>query len=170
MVLARILPEEVGAVEGIVDVGIIVIAHFENPAQVSALKFLRRVLEVKSKCILPVSTFLGAYHIMTRYIGVEPIAAANTLNKTLETRSPALYGDIPIDVAIDALTYATMYSIESWDGYMIALAKAVNAPIIYSIDRDLAKGETGIKIVNPIPEKEFKAYNEWLRRRLLANK
>lgn len=130
---------EARPVEGVVDTGIIVVAHFENPAQMSTVNFLSRILEVKAKCIIPTSTFLGAYHIMTRYIGIEGVSAFRALTKTLETRSPALYTDVPIDLTIDALTYANSYRTESWDGYIIALAKAVNAPIIYSLDKVLAK-------------------------------
>ena len=53
-------------VEGVVDVGLIVISHFENPAKGVALEFLSDVLKWRKKCIIPVSTILGAYHVLTR--------------------------------------------------------------------------------------------------------
>ncbi|HID91040.1 TPA: PIN domain-containing protein [Candidatus Bathyarchaeota archaeon] len=149
------------------DTGIIVIAHFENPAQRSAVNFLSEILGMKVRCVIPTSAFLGAYHIMTRYIGVEAVAAFRALSKTLETRSPTLFTDIPIDLAIDALAYAGGYRVESWDGYIMALARAFNAPIIYSIDKGLSRKVKGINVVNPIPEEEFRAYCTWLRGKLV---
>lgn len=166
MVFTRILPKEAGPVEGVVDTGIIAVAHFENPAQMSTVDFLSRILAGEARCIVPTSMFLGAYHIMTRYIGVEGVTAFRVLTKTLETRSPALYTDVSIDLVVDALTYANGYRVESWDGYVVALAKTFNAPIIYSIDKVLAKRVREIKVVNPIPEEEFKTYNTWLREKL----
>ena len=37
------------SISGVVDVGIIVISHFDNPIKVDALEFLRRVLRQKQK-------------------------------------------------------------------------------------------------------------------------
>lgn len=167
MAFTRVLPEKAGPIEGVVDTGIVTVAHFKNPAQTAAINFLSRILEGEARCVIPTSTLLGAYHIMTRYIGVERAAAFRALTKTLETRFPAFYTDIPIDLVVDSLTYADSYRVESWDGYIIALAKAFNAPIIYSIDRVLAKRIREIRVVNPIPEEEFKAYDTWLRDKLV---
>lgn len=164
MAFTRILHEEVGSIEGIIDTGIITIAHFENPAKKSALGFLSRILKWERKCIIPTSSFLGAYHIMTEYIGVERVSAQRTLVKTLELRSPAFYEDISIDLTNGAITYASGYHVESWDGYMIALSRLFNAPVIYSIDKELMKKVKEVHVINPIPEEEFEKYNEWLRK------
>ena len=166
MVIERVLLEEAGPIEAVVDTGIIVMAHFENPAQRSAVNLLSKILTGERRCLIPTSTLLGAYHIMTEYLGVEVVPAYKALTKTLETRSPALYPDISIDQTIDALTCASGYHVESWDGYIIALAKEVNAPIIYSIDEDLAKKIKEIQVINPIPKEDYNRYNEWLRQRL----
>ncbi len=152
-------------IEGVVDVGLIVISHFENPAKEVALEFLSDILKWKKKCIIPTSTILGAYHIMTRYLRVEKVSAYEALKKTLETRSPAFYEDISIDTALSSLTNALGYNIESWDGYIVALAKKFKATI-YTVDLKLMRKVRDVPIVNPIPEKTFREYNEWLKDRL----
>jgi len=152
-------------IEGVVDVGLIVIAHFENPAKDAALEFLSDVLKWRRKCIIPTSAVLGAYHILTRYLRVEKVSAYEALTRTLKTRSPAFYEDISIDTAIDSLTNALGYNVESWDGYLITLAKKFRATI-YTIDLELMQKVKEIPVVNPIPDDIFSEYNEWLSKRL----
>ncbi|RLI83509.1 hypothetical protein DRP04_01300 [Archaeoglobales archaeon] len=152
-------------IEGIVDVGLIVISHFENPAKDIALEFISDALKWKKKCIIPTSTILGAYHILTRYLKVEKVSAYKTLTKMLETRSPAFYEDVSVDTVLDSLTNALGYSVESWDGYIIALAKKFKATI-YTVDLKLMRKVRDVPVVNPIPEDVFEEYNRWLRARL----
>jgi len=54
--------------EALVDVGIIVIAHFKNPAREYASKLLFDALTLKKRILIPTSTYLGAYIIMTKYL------------------------------------------------------------------------------------------------------
>jgi len=157
------LQPEKDRVEGVVDVGLIVIAHFENPAKVHAIEFLKEVLLWKRKCLIPTSTFLGAYHILTNYLRVDRVAAFNALKKTLETRSPAFFTDINVELVIESLTNAMGYRIESWDGYIVAIAKAYSAPIVYTIDKQMQRRMKDLQVVNPIPENVFRKYNEWLK-------
>ena len=153
-------------IKGVVDVGIVVISHFENPAKDTAREFLSDVLKLRRKCIIPTSAVLGAYHILTRYLKVEKTSAYETLTKTLKTRSPAFYEDVDVDVVLDSLTNALGYNIESWDGYIVALAKKFKATI-YTIDLIIKKVKD-VPAVNPIPEDVFKEYNRWLRIHLNA--
>lgn len=165
MVHERLQPEKDRAgIEGVVDVGLLVISHFENPAKDYAIDFLKDVLLWKRKCLIPVSAFLGAYHILTNYLKVERIAAYETLKKTLETNSPAFYTDLSCELAIDSLTNALGYRIESWDGYIVAIAKAHSAPLIYTVDAEMRRKVKDIHVINPIPEDIFKEYNEWLKK------
>ncbi|MFQ6077492.1 MAG: hypothetical protein ACE5Z5_15415, partial [Candidatus Bathyarchaeia archaeon] len=106
MAFEGVLPEETGPIEAVVDTGITTIAHFENPAQASALELIREILSWRRRCLIPTSTILGAYHIMTEYLGVERVSACRALTATLMTRSPALYPDVSVDIAVDAITYA----------------------------------------------------------------
>ena len=165
MVFKGIQPEKDG-VEGVVDVGIIVIAHFENPAKEYALEFLKDVLLWRKRCLIPVTAFLGAYHILINYLGVERVSACEALKKTLETKSPAFYTDISVELTVEALTNAMGYRIESWDGYIVAIAKAHSAPIIYSIDKKMKRRVKDLHIINPISEDVFRKYNKWLERNI----
>ncbi len=152
-------------IEGVVDVGLIVIAHFENPAKNIALEFLSDVLKWRKKCLIPTSAILGAYHILTRYLRVEKVSAYEALTRTLKTKSPAFYEDISIDTAIDSLTNALGYNVESWDGYIISLAKKFKATI-YTIDLKLMRKVKDVPVVNPIPDDIFSKYNKWLKEQL----
>jgi hypothetical protein len=84
---------------------------------------------LKRRVLLPVTAITGAYHIMTEYIGVEKVEAQKALGVTLDTRSPNLYPDVEPDVAKEALAYAVDYGVESWDGYIVALARVLDAPL-----------------------------------------
>jgi len=165
MVHGRVQSEKAW-IEGVIDVGVVVIAHFENPARLHAFDFLKDVLLWKKRCLIPTSAIMGAYHVMTEYLGVDRDSACKALKKTLETRSPAFYGDLSVDMAIDALENALTYKIESWDGYLVYLAKNQKAPVIYSIDGKLARRVKEVKVINPIPAEVFLEYNRWLNARL----
>jgi len=151
------------SISGIVDVGIIVISHFDNPARIDALKFLKKVLKQEIRAIIPVTAFIGAYHIMVNYLGIPRKTARDALTMTLNTRSPALHQDITIDDAIESLDIASIYNVESWDGYLVALAHKFNCNIIYSIDRSLSRVEE-IIVINPIPEDKMAEYHEFIRK------
>lgn len=143
----KVRPEK-DRVEGVVDVGIVVISHFENPAKDAALEFLSDVLKWRRKCLIPTSA--SAYDALTR---------------TLRTRSPAFYEDISVETALDSLTNALGYNVESWDGYIVALAKKFRGAI-YTVDLELARKVRDVPVVNPILEEIFEEYNRWLRERL----
>ncbi|NQE52181.1 hypothetical protein C5S29_01210 [ANME-1 cluster archaeon GoMg3.2] len=162
MVHGRVQSEKAGIIEGIIDVGIIVIAHFENPARIHAFNFLKPILLWKRKCLIPTSATMGAYHIMTEYLGVDRLSACKALTKTLETKSPAFYEDISVDMVTDALEYALAYKIESWDGYIVSLAKNHGAVIIYSIDGELAKRVKDVEVINPIPGDVMRKYHDFV--------
>ena len=119
---------------GIVDVGPIVLSHCENPAKNEAINFLEKVFLGEVNAKIPVSCFIGAYHVMTRYLRVRRKAAAEELLKTLELRSPVFIQDLKTDHAMTALRNAEKYRIEAWDGYLVALADSLGASIIYTID------------------------------------
>ncbi|MFQ6095974.1 MAG: type II toxin-antitoxin system VapC family toxin [Candidatus Bathyarchaeia archaeon] len=160
------MSEKAGPIEGVVDTGVVAVAHFKNPARETAFNFLSSILRWERRCITPTSAFIGAYHIMTEYIGVDKVSAYRALSKTLETRSPALHEDISIDVAVDSLSYANGYKIESWDGYVVSLAKSYGAPVIYTLDQEMARKVKEIAVVNPIQQEAFRQYNEWLAEKL----
>jgi predicted nucleic acid-binding protein len=106
---------------------------------------------------------MGAYHVMTRYLGVESPYAADALMCTLATRSPSFYTDISIDCAKRALSLANGFRVESWDGYLVALAEKESAPAIYSTDEELSKKMKSIRVINPLPDDVYGEYKDWMR-------
>lgn len=151
--------------EGVADVSIIVVACFDNPLKEHSIAFLSEVLTQKKRVVLPVSSIMGAYHIATRYLKLSKISVKKILEGLLATRSPALYPRITPELAIDAIEYATYYNIESWDGYLISLARSLGTTILYSLDKQLSKVKE-IKVVNPFPEEAVKQYHEFMEKTL----
>ena len=148
------------AYEAIVDVGIIVIAHFKNPLENDALNLLKRILLFKIRALIPISTFLGASLIMVKYLKL-PIKDVNEkLKITLSLDSPAFYEDLRKDDVIKALDNSTYYKIESWDGYLLSLAEKFNINIILSIDEKLRrKVKEKFIVVNPFRDKMEEYYH-----------
>jgi len=155
--------------EGVLDVSIIAVAHFDNPLRPLATELLREALSLRKRCIMPLSTFLGAYHVLTRYLRVNRGMASKALRETLTVRSPAFYCDIPIDLAVDSLDYAATYDVESWDGYLVGLAINLNAKVIYTLDEKLRKVRE-ITVTNPFPVDIVKKYHRWLDEKLKEHK
>jgi len=155
--------ENLESISGIVDVGIIVISHFENPARLEALVFLKKVLKREIKALIPVTTFLGAYYIMINCLRLPRKEVKDSLIRTLEVKSPAFYEDVSVEDAILAIDYACIYNIESWDGYLVSLAKRFGCNVIYSIDKKLSRAE-GIVVINPISEEKMKKYHEFIKK------
>jgi predicted nucleic acid-binding protein len=60
------------------------------------------------------------------------------------------------------LEYALAYKIESWDGYIVSLAKNHGAVIIYSIDGELAKRVKDVEVINPIPGDVMRKYHDFV--------
>ena len=151
--------------EGIVDVSIVVPSCFENPLKNHSIAFLSEVLKQEKRALIPVSAILGAYHITTRYLRVPRMTAKKILEGILNSDSPALYPNISTHTAIDALDYASTYNIESWDGYLISLARSVGTTVIYSLDRELSKVKEAI-IVNPFPQNAVERYHKYLNSKI----
>lgn len=91
--------------------------------------------------------------------------ASQELLKTLELRHTSFVPDVTVNHAIMAIKNATKFKIEGWDGYLISLANALNASIIYTIDQKLTKVKH-LSIVIPISKKTLQEYHEWLNKKL----
>ena len=85
-----------------------------NPLGEVAVEFISIVLSLKRHSIIPITAVVRAYLIVTKYLKVNQLAVKKILIELLRTRSPALYPNIPVDIAIDCLDYAIVYDIESW--------------------------------------------------------
>lgn len=161
------LRENWGSVEGVVDVSVIVPVCFDNPLKKHAVEFVEEVLTLRRRALLPITALLGAYHIATKYLKAPRRAVKKILAGILETNSPALYPLVPPGVAAEALDAAVAYNIESWDGYLVALANTLEARTIYTMDAELEKVKE-LVVVNPFPRNKVKEYHKYLRSLLEA--
>jgi len=73
--------------EALVDVGIIVLAHFRNPARKYAAQLLLDALTLKRRILIPVGTYMEAHIIMTKYLKLRSVNVAKALLKTLSVES-----------------------------------------------------------------------------------
>ena len=140
--------------KGIIDVGIIVLSHCKNPAQNSTLEFFTKVLKLEIPCIIPISTFIGAYHILTNYLKVKQEEVKNSLLNTLQFKKPIFLEELNINNSKRAIELAEKYKIESWDGYMISIMEEENLSTIYTLDTTDFLKIDWISAINPIDSKE----------------
>jgi predicted nucleic acid-binding protein len=159
------LEENSACPEGVIDVSILVPSCFENPLKNQSIAFLSEVLRKEKKALIPTSAILGAYHITNRYLGVPRVAVKKILQGILDSGSPALYPYISTHTAVDALDYASIYNVEYWDGYLIALARSQGATIVYSLDRELKKVKE-ITTINPFPQELVEEYHSFLNSKI----
>jgi predicted nucleic acid-binding protein len=154
--------ENWGSFEGIVDIGPIVVAHCDNPSKDKMIEFIADIISGERRAIIPISCFIGAYHVLTRYLRITRQNAVSALEKTLEIDSPAYYEEISRSRAIQAIQFASIYNIQGWDGYLLSLAQTFGTRIIFTLDQNLGKAE-GFSAVLPIPESDIRKYHEWIR-------
>lgn len=152
--------------EAIMDVGIVVIAHFKNPARVYAAQLLLEALTFRKRILIPVSTYIGAYIIMTRYLKLRKERVAKALLKTLTIESPAFYESIPKSVAENAIISASEINISSWDTYLIELARSLGIKKVYSVDEEMMAKVKDIVVENPIPEEAMRSYHDYMLKRV----
>ena len=152
------------AFEGVVDVGILVMAHFENPATEEALVFLRKVLSGDIRAAIPTTTLLGAYHVMTRYLHVSPLEAGEALGDTLSMQSSAFFESVRKEAVQQAMIMAPMYNTASWDAFYLSLARHLGTRVLFSLDEELKRKTTDFVVVNPIREQTMKKYNAFIAR------
>lgn len=156
------LEENLASVEGVADVSVIVPICFNNPLRQHAVDLLSDILSQRRRAIIPVTSVIGAYHIATRYLKTSRLIVKKILGGLLRTRSPSLYSHVAIELAVDALDYATVYNIESWDGYLISLARSSGAAVIYSLDKELSKIKE-VTVINPFPEEKVREYHNFVK-------
>ena len=65
--------------EALIDAGIVAITHFRNPAQKHAAQLPLDSITLKRRILIPVSTYLGAYIVMTRYLKLRKEKVAKAL-------------------------------------------------------------------------------------------
>lgn len=150
-------------VEGIVDVGVLVPACFDNPLKRHAVNFISEILDRRRRAVIPIAAVVGAYHVATRYLRASRLTVKKILEGLLRTKSPALYPHVTPELALDALDYAVAYGVESWDGYLVALARGLGVKVVYSLDEELSKIKEVIA-VNPFPKGKVREYHDFIER------
>ncbi len=150
------------SIEGIVDVGPIVVAHCDNPCKDAMVEFLSGVFLGHPPAILPMSSILAAYHVLTRYLRVSRPDVLIALEKTLQIDSPAFFEEITRSQVLQALHFASINKVSSWDGFLLGIARQFGTRVIYSLDEQLDHVE-GITVALPLPKEEIKKYHEWVR-------
>ncbi len=153
-------------VDGIIDTGIIVIAHFENPIQSKILNLLQDIFQGKKRLLIPLTTFVGAYHILTSYLRVSHFDAKTALTETLKIDSNYYFPLVDQKTIIEGIDIATINKIESWDGYLLSLARLFQTSNIYSIDKKLRK-KTTFNIIFPVEEADLVKYHNFLKNTVL---
>ena len=149
--------------DSIADVGPIALAIVRNPAQEEALEWLNRVLKGEIKCVIPLTTIMGAFIVAVHYLGAKPKEVAHRLELLVGVGKALWYADISVDRVKKSMRIASLYSIDSWDSYLVSIMRDLNLTIVYTTDvRNFEKIE-GIKPVNPIPAKKFQELQEWLK-------
>ena len=157
------MPEGSSAsIDGVVDVSIIIPMCFDNPLKNDAVGYISDILVQKRKTIIPITSLIGAYHIATRYLRIPRLTVKKILDGLLRTRSLALYPHVTIALAIDALDYAAAWNIESWDGYLIALARNLGTTTIYTLDKEMSEIKE-IMAINPFPEEKVREYHNFVK-------
>jgi predicted nucleic acid-binding protein len=147
---------------GVVDVGVVMVSLFNNPLRNDAIEFIGEVLSRKNLAAIPTSTFLGAYHIATRYLQCPKDLIAREIKETLSLSSPAFVEDVSIEIVKEAVEVAMAHDIESWDGYLVSIARSFKAPVIYSLDEDFRK-ISDISLVVPFSKEKVEEYHNWVR-------
>jgi len=142
-------------------VGVIVPSCFENPLKEHSVAFISDALTQRRRITIPVTAIIRAYHVATRYLRVPRMTVRKVLEGILSTGSPALYPLVSPYTARDALDYASTYGVESWDGYLISLARSLRTSVVFTLDEELRRVRK-VTMVNPFPQEDVKRYHEFI--------
>jgi predicted nucleic acid-binding protein len=113
--------------------------------------------------LIPVSTYLGAYIIMTKYLKRRSDDVAKALLKTVSVESPAFYGNLPKAIVEKAIATTSELSISLWDSFLVELAKEPRIDKIYTIDEEMARKVKDLRIENPILTNVMKEYHQYIQ-------
>lgn len=147
--------------EGVIDTCIIAVSLFRSPLYEESVVFLSKVLSQEIRAAIPLTSIIGAIHIVTRYLRFPLDEAKMRATEMLETDSPGFYPYVSIENAIQSLEYALHSHVKVWDGYIIALAKTIGNNIVYTFDREFGKVKD-LRVVNPFSPELMKQYYEYI--------
>ena len=81
----------------------------------------------------------------------------------MQFKKPIFIEDINKNLAKRALELAEKSRFESWDEYLISLMEQKNISIVYTLDISDFSKLNWITAINPLDEKEYHEYQQWLK-------
>ncbi len=151
--------------KAIADVGPIALAIVENPAQNDALKWLNKVLKGEIRCVIPLSSIMGAFIVAVHYLRARPDDVADKLYSLVGIGEALWFSDLSLNRVRRSMRIAKNYLIDSWDAYLVTIMHDLGLRIVYTTDvNDFAKIEE-IEPINPITEEKFAKLQKWLESR-----
>jgi len=128
------------AVKAILDVGIIVLAiEKNNPVRSKYLGILEDCIKGRIVSYIPLTVILGAYHVLVKVFKADRNITRNKLLSLMQAKKIRWIPEISSNVTKRAIEYASVYDFESWDGYLLALMRDFDIPVIYTIDEDFQR-------------------------------
>ena len=151
--------------EAIADVGPIALAVVENPAQADALDWLNKVLKGEIRCVIPLSSIMGAFIIAVHYLRARPDDVADRLYSLAGIGEALWFSDLSLNRVKRSMNIARNYLIDSWDAYLVTIMHDLRLRIVYTTDVNNFAKIKGIEPINPITEEKFIELQRWLKSR-----
>ncbi len=150
--------------KALIDVGVLVLAlEKNNPIRQKYLGIIEKCVRGEIRAYIPYTVILGTYHVLTTRFKVKPSDALDILKTFMESRKIRWIVDMNHAIILRSLEIASKLGIESWDGYILALAKKYGISVIYSIDTDLTK-EGKIEVRGLLSDDEKNLLDKYLRK------
>lgn len=143
------------------DVGVIALAHTENPVRDTALSYVRAAITGDIDAIVPYPALFGAHTVMTTYYGQSPAEASRLLSNFLDAKRIHWYEGMSESLLRGGFGQAANRSIDGWDGYyaQVAIEEGVNT--VLTIDDDFEQfDEFETEVV--LSHDEFRELNRFL--------
>jgi len=114
----------------LIDVGIIVLAFEKNnPVRRKYLEIIEKSVRGEIEAYIPYTVILGAYHVLVVRFKVDPNEASKLLKTFMDSKKIKWIADIDRSITLRSLELASELRIESWDGYILALAEKYNIKV-----------------------------------------
>jgi predicted nucleic acid-binding protein len=143
------------------DVGVIALAHTENPVRDTALSYVRAAITGDIDAVVPYPALFGAHTVMTTYYGQSPAEASRLLSNFLDAKRIHWYDEMSEALLRGGFVQAANWNIDGWDGYyaQVAIEEGVNT--VLTIDDDFEQfDEFETEIV--LSPDEFRELNRFL--------
>jgi len=143
------------------DVGVIALAHAENPVRDTALGYVQDAITGEIDAVVPHPVLLGAHAVLTTHYGHSNADASELLLNFLGAKRIHWYDETTDSVVREALSQASEANVDGWDGYyaQVAIEEGVNT--VLTIDDDFERFDDFETEVILTPE-EFRELDRFL--------